>query len=182
MNPIEDGEKSYVNYKNLIFGIKSCCYQLFLSNKLYPLGNEKSFNNSIQPWTKLLIIEIDLDIASGKERHSISNIFINISQFKSFFKETVLFIFVIYWKQDNNHLICLTFIAIEFSSTHVGLLILKAWFLYKTWFYCVDLATWVNKHLNKNLAKTSGVIDTENILEILFFCSFEVCFLTSLTH
>lgn len=73
-------KRCYVNYKDLVFLIKNCNYKLFFSNQFYLPGGKKNLSGSIQPSLKLLMVNIDLDIAQGKKKHSKSNIYTNVNQ------------------------------------------------------------------------------------------------------
>lgn len=68
MKFIKNDEKCYVNYKYHIFWIKNYYRKLFLSNKLYLPGNEKSLGNSLRPLLAFLIVEVDLNIAQSEEK------------------------------------------------------------------------------------------------------------------
>lgn len=80
MDLIKDSKTRYINYKGLIFWIKSCYYKLYFSEQLYFLSDGKIFDGSIQTSPKLLVVEIDFNIAQGEERHFKNNTNPNVSQ------------------------------------------------------------------------------------------------------
>lgn len=63
---IGDSKRYYVNYQDLIFWIKSCYYQLSLSNQLYLSGSRKIFGGDIERLPELFVVEVELNIASGE--------------------------------------------------------------------------------------------------------------------
>lgn len=85
INVIENSEKQYVNYKNLIVVIKSCYCKLFLSNQLHLLVTGKGLGDRIQSLLKLLVIKIDFDITQDEEKYFKSNIHTHVGQYESFF-------------------------------------------------------------------------------------------------
>lgn len=77
---MKDGERYYVNYENLSFSIKNCCYKLFFLNQLPLPGGGKDLSGSIRPLPEFSVIEVDLNIAQDEERHFKSNIHHNVDQ------------------------------------------------------------------------------------------------------
>lgn len=69
-----------MNYKDLLFWIQHRQRKLFLSNQLYLVGSKKSLNGSIQPLSKLSVVEVNFDISQDEEENSKRNIHANICQ------------------------------------------------------------------------------------------------------
>lgn len=69
MNLVQDGQKCYMNYKDLIFRIKICYYKYFFSNKFYLPGGEKGLSDGIQPLSGLLVVQVGLNIAQVEEEN-----------------------------------------------------------------------------------------------------------------
>lgn len=93
---MKDGKQRYMNYKNLIFGIKNYYYKLFSHNQFYLLNFEKSLYGYIQPLLELSVIKTELNILLDQKRDFKSNIYVKIGQYESFWTVTELYVFVIY--------------------------------------------------------------------------------------
>lgn len=78
INLIRDSKKCDINYQDLVFWIKSnSCKLFFLTNATRLVVRRLS--NGIQPLSELSIVEIDLNITPGEEKHSKKNIYANVS-------------------------------------------------------------------------------------------------------
>lgn len=144
--------------------------------------SKKSLNGGIWLLSELLIIKIDLDIAQSEKKYSKSKIHTNVSQSISFFDKAELFIFVNHLKQDNYYPISLQPVAIDFLSIYVSFSNAEAWFLYKTWLYCIDFPISINKYLDKKLTKLGWVMNIWDLMKFRSFWSFKFCFFSSFCH
>lgn len=118
---IRDGKSNYMNYKDLIFYIKSCYCKHFSSNQLHPVSGEKNLGDNIWLLTGLSVIKLDLNGGSGEKEYSTRNIYANICLWESFFKEIRLSDFAIHLEQGNEHPESFKPVAINFLSINVGL-------------------------------------------------------------
>lgn len=78
---IKDDKRCYMNYKDLIFWIKTCYCKHFFSNQLRLPGGEKSFGGNIQLPSEVLVVEVDLNIDQNEEVHSENNIYAYVCQY-----------------------------------------------------------------------------------------------------
>ena len=74
------GEKSYINYKNLDIFMKCCLCKCLFIDELYPLGSWQSFFSCIGPPDKLFICKLYIRIIEVKKRHFKDHFLADISQ------------------------------------------------------------------------------------------------------
>lgn len=137
-----------MTYKSLIIQIKSCNYKLFIFNQLDLFESRKDLSNDIQPLLKISITKTDLDITQSVESYPISYTYANVSQKENLFKESGLFVFIIYQKRSNHNFKYFKLTAIYPENINICSLKTETKFYYKTRPYYLKLIVIINKSRN----------------------------------
>lgn len=88
-----------------------------------------------------MLVEIDFDVAEDDEKYSKNNIYTNLYQQESFYKEDKLSVFVIHLRECDSHLKSFIPVTVNFLRTGIGFVKVKTLFPRKTRLHCINFTS-----------------------------------------